>query len=247
MLKDISNALESTIPMTNLACYAAGVFIGRKFCLAASFKIAGIFSTILGKQNIAEKWNNVSSQYWTLAKKDAIRDLTAVAGLIAWALLANYATQALTKYNNEKEIEKDNETNNKKNIEKNIENNKEAKKIEPSLSEGYTILNTLWEYPKMTLAAITFTAASLGIIGIGWKFRGRLFSSCRHEMYEQRKLLRGQLELSKVSSLNPFNIIDKTETDNLINKINSITRRINLIDPDLSFYEMVAGFFISKQ
>jgi hypothetical protein len=88
MLKLISNAIGSELPIVNMAFYTTAVaFAGRKFCLAAGYRVGGVVIGLLGSQNTSE-WTKASNDYLTLAKKDAVRDLTAVAGFIGAVILA---------------------------------------------------------------------------------------------------------------------------------------------------------------
>jgi hypothetical protein len=89
--------------MISIASFAAGAFMGRKFGLAAGYSVSSKVAGLIGKQAIAEEWNKASSDYWTLAKKDAFRDLTAAAGFITLGVASNLAGKALAKKEPQKE------------------------------------------------------------------------------------------------------------------------------------------------
>lgn len=84
MLQGITNTIGS-IPMANVACVATGLLIGRNFCGAAAYKTGSIVANLVASKKAVE-WNQASDEYFTRAKKNGIRDLTAAAGLIAIGL-----------------------------------------------------------------------------------------------------------------------------------------------------------------
>src|SRR6187431_2709288 len=94
MFKEISNTLGSAMPYAGAACYASALFVGRKFCLAAGYKVASFVAELMEKENVAE-WEKTSQFYWAMAKKDAVRDLTAAGGFIALGLLSVPLREAL--------------------------------------------------------------------------------------------------------------------------------------------------------
>ena len=90
-LEGITNTLQNmNMPTVSTLFYAgAGLFAGRKFCISGCFKIGGKIAEMIGSKHAAFEWNKAGDEYLTLAKKDAIRDLTAVAGFIAAVSLLN--------------------------------------------------------------------------------------------------------------------------------------------------------------
>jgi hypothetical protein len=95
MLTGISKTAASVLPIASYACYAAALYAGRKFGFAAGCKAISLATDLLGQEKAAMKWEQASHEYWTLAKKDAKRDLTAVAGLAYLGLASGYAGEAL--------------------------------------------------------------------------------------------------------------------------------------------------------
>jgi hypothetical protein len=128
MVKEISNFVDSALPMISIVSFAAGAFMGRKFGLAAGYSVSSKVAGLIGKQNVANEWNKASSDYWTLAKKDAFRDLTAAAGFITLGVASNLAGKALLA--------------------------KEEPQKEPGWFDNIPVLNTICEYKKSTLAVI---------------------------------------------------------------------------------------------
>jgi hypothetical protein len=102
MLNEVSYTAGITMSAVSLASCAAGLFVGRKFGLAAGCKIAGAVAELFGNEKAAE-WNRAGDKYWALAKKDAFRDLTAVAGFAALGLASGAAGKALLKEEEKKE------------------------------------------------------------------------------------------------------------------------------------------------
>lgn len=93
----ISKAIGSAMPNASLVCYAGGILAGWKFYLAFGCKVGSVATKIAGIQDISERLNKASDHYWTKAKKDSFRDLTAMAVLITWGLVASHAGEALMK------------------------------------------------------------------------------------------------------------------------------------------------------
>jgi hypothetical protein len=132
MVKQISNIVDSALPMIGIASFAAGAFMGRKFGLAAGYSVSSKVVGLIGKQNVAEKYSKASNDYWTLAKKDAFRDLTAAAGFITLGVASNLAGKALAK----------------------------EPKEEPGWFDNIPVLSTLCEYKK-TVLVVTVLGFSL--------------------------------------------------------------------------------------
>lgn len=145
MLKEISNRVGSVFPIVSAACFAAGLFAGRKIGLAAGCKIVAEITKRFGQN--AEEWNQAGDHYWAQAKKDAYRDLTAVGGFAALGFASGYAGHALLHEEQEK----------------------------PGVLEYYgtpvlkvldrvstTVLNTLYDYKKPILATTLTATAAVG-------------------------------------------------------------------------------------
>ena len=90
-LEGITNTVQNmNMSTVSTLFYAgAGLLAGRKFCISGCFKIGGKVAEMIGSKHAAFEWNKAGDKYLTLAKKDAIRDLTAVAGFIAAFSLLN--------------------------------------------------------------------------------------------------------------------------------------------------------------
>jgi hypothetical protein len=88
MLNEISSMIRCETPVASALFYtSATLFAGRKFCMAAGYKMGGAVAQLFGKQNVDE-WNKASDASFKMAKKDMLRDVTAVAGIIAVTGLA---------------------------------------------------------------------------------------------------------------------------------------------------------------
>lgn len=88
MLNEISSMIRCESPVASALFYSsATLFAGRKFCMAAGYKLGGAVAQLIGKPNVAE-WNKAADAAFKMAKKDVLRDVTAVAGIIAVAALA---------------------------------------------------------------------------------------------------------------------------------------------------------------
>lgn len=95
MLDGISKNLVDALPVASTALFVgAGLFAGRKVCLGAGCKVAGAVANLLDSQS-ASDLDKMGDEYLSLAKKDAVRDLTGAAGLVAMGLTANYAADLL--------------------------------------------------------------------------------------------------------------------------------------------------------
>jgi hypothetical protein len=104
MFQGISNTLSS-LPLTGIACTAAGLFLGRNLIAAGAYKIASIGAEFISSKN-AEPWNQTSKEYLTLAKKNGLRDLTATgatAGLIAIGVASGFAKGKTSKEDSPKD------------------------------------------------------------------------------------------------------------------------------------------------
>jgi hypothetical protein len=96
MLSGISNPFGTDMQAASaVLCTSLGLLAGRKFCLAGGYKIGGAIADLVGKQNAAE-WHQAGDDYMALAKKDAFRDVAAVAGFVGAVALARYAEESLT-------------------------------------------------------------------------------------------------------------------------------------------------------
>lgn len=95
MLGSISNTVISAIPaQTSYLFYGAAALVGGgKFGLAAGCKMRGLVAERLGDQSEAAEWTKSSDDYWTQAKKDAVRNLTIAAGLAFTGLIFAQAKQ----------------------------------------------------------------------------------------------------------------------------------------------------------
>lgn len=76
--------------MSKLSYTAAAVVVGRKFCLAASYKMGGSVAGLLGMEKAAN-WHKASHDCFTQAKKDVVRDLIVATELIALGLALGHA------------------------------------------------------------------------------------------------------------------------------------------------------------
>lgn len=91
MLQRISNTIGS-LPVASIGCAAAGLYIGRKWCVAAAYKVGSIGANLIASKKGSE-WNQTSGEYFKIAKKEGIRDLTAAAGFIALGLATSSAQE----------------------------------------------------------------------------------------------------------------------------------------------------------
>lgn len=92
MLEGISNTTISLPLAASIGCTTAGLYIGRKWCLAAVYKFGSIGANLVASKKGSE-WNQTSNEYWIRAKKNAARDLTAAISLIAIGLISGYAEE----------------------------------------------------------------------------------------------------------------------------------------------------------
>lgn len=89
MLSSIFNAVGSSLPSTTKIQFAiTTAIIGRKVALGSCYKIAAKVAELFENQNV-EKLNKASDEYFALASKSALRDLTLIANTIAVNLAAN--------------------------------------------------------------------------------------------------------------------------------------------------------------
>lgn len=88
-IKDSINTMN--IPGSSALFYAgAGLFAGRKFCLAGGYKLGSKVAETIGSQYVATEWNKTGDKYLKLAKKDAMLDVINVAAFVgATALVLN--------------------------------------------------------------------------------------------------------------------------------------------------------------
>jgi hypothetical protein len=94
MFDNISKAMRAEMPVASAVFYGAATLVaGRKFCVAAGYKVCAAVAELTGRENAAE-WNKASNESLSLAKKDAIRDVTAVAGFIGLLAVALGTTEA---------------------------------------------------------------------------------------------------------------------------------------------------------
>lgn len=95
MLENISKAMRSEMPVASALFYGAAVLVaGRKFCVAAGYKTCALAAETFGSTS-APEWNKASAESLALAKKDMMRDLTAVIGCIGLTAVALASTEAL--------------------------------------------------------------------------------------------------------------------------------------------------------
>lgn len=149
MIKEISNITESALPGISIACFAAAAFMGRKFSLAAGYGVSSKVADLLGKQNVAEEWNKASNDYWTQAKIDAFRDLTAGVGFFTLGVASNLAGKAFAK---------------------------EEPKEEPGWCDHNPVLNTICEYKKSALAVVGLGTLYLGRARVFKTYRNHLIT-----------------------------------------------------------------------
>lgn len=102
LLQAILQPVASVLPFISIASLAAGGYVGRRFCLAGSCKFLASVACLMGKTSAAS-WEKTSQDYWTLAKRDAVRDLTAVAGFIVLGLASGYAGKIFSEPEEEPE------------------------------------------------------------------------------------------------------------------------------------------------
>lgn len=192
MLKDVTNIVGSAMPNASLICYAAGIFAGRKFCMAFTCKVGSVVGNILGIQEMSEPCNNLSTHYWTEAKKDGFRDILAVVGLIALGFAANRSGESLIDGS-----EKQNKPY--------FSRPKESSKTEYAPQDSYwhypkIILDTFIEYPKTAL-----TAFSAPILGISWKYRNILCHRGKEKLLDYEFFLNQKFTTVRDRSItNPF-------------------------------------------
>jgi hypothetical protein len=151
MLKEVSNIVGPVLPIVSAACFATGLFAGRKIGLAAGCKIGGAALEKLGKN--ADEWHKAGDDYWAQAKKDAFRDLTAVAGFAALGIASGYAGKALVHEEQEKA---------------GVFEYYGTPVLKTIDRVSTNVLTTLYDYKKAVIAtALTTTTA---VIGAAWKF-----------------------------------------------------------------------------
>lgn len=103
MVNQVSYTAGITMSAVSLASCAAGIFVVRNFGFAAGCKIGGAVSEMFENEKAAAEWNRAGDKYWALAKKNAFRDLTAVAGFAALGLASGTAGKALLTEEEKKE------------------------------------------------------------------------------------------------------------------------------------------------
>jgi hypothetical protein len=218
MIKEISNIVDSALPVISIASITAGAFMGRKFGLAAGYGVSSKVAGFIGKQHVADEWNKASSDYWTLAKKDAFRDLTAAAGFITLGIASNLAGKALAK---------------------------EEPKEEPGWLDNIPVLNTIWEYKKSALAVIGLGSfVGLGSFAIfifqetieqQIEYRGQQFKDCINQSLitiRQPLITKRNLLSSKIGFQN-YNINNSEKDLTWLRLIrNSLNSCINFIEPE---------------
>jgi hypothetical protein len=91
---EVSNLVRQSINATSVICFAAGAVVARNFFLASGCKIVSLFANLVDEQKAAE-WDKTGNHYWTQAKKNAVRDLTAATFLISASAISQYAKKTL--------------------------------------------------------------------------------------------------------------------------------------------------------
>lgn len=97
MMQELSKTVGSIAPIASIGCFAFAAYAGRKYALAEGCKLGAAFFDLIGQENVAKELDKVSQDYWTEAKKTALRDLTAVAGFVALGIASGYAGAMLRK------------------------------------------------------------------------------------------------------------------------------------------------------
>jgi hypothetical protein len=89
MLEELTTSIKRLNTSTGGALFyvGAGAIVGRKFCIAGAYKLAGKVAEWMGRQQNAFEWNKTGNDYFKWAKKHAMRDLTAFAGFSLGLLL----------------------------------------------------------------------------------------------------------------------------------------------------------------
>jgi hypothetical protein len=88
MLEGINTALTNAVKnvghenVSRLLYAGAGAIACRKFLMAGGYKLAGKGAEMIGSTLAADKWNKTADETYLVAKKDAVRDLTAVAAFL---------------------------------------------------------------------------------------------------------------------------------------------------------------------
>lgn len=166
MLQNISKTAASYAPIASVGCFALAGYAGRKFVLAGGCKVLSAAAGAIGQENAALKLEMASQDYWTLAKKTAVRDLTAVGGLVALGVASAYAGGTLKEKESPK-IEQ------KEGPELKLEPQPEPGPFEyygtPVLKFYDRVAITLWDYKK-TVAATLFSA-QVAMIAAIYKYR----------------------------------------------------------------------------
>lgn len=165
MLQNISKTAASYAPIASVGCFALAGYAGRKFVLAGGCKVLSAAAGAIGQENAALKLEMASQDYWTLAKKTAVRDLTAVGGLVALGVASAYAGKTFEK--DAPKIEK------KEGPELIKEPQPEPGPFEyygtPVLKFYDRVAITLWDYKKTTFAALY--SAEVAMIAAVYKYR----------------------------------------------------------------------------
>jgi hypothetical protein len=73
----------------------AAVVASRKFLMAGGYKLLGKGAELIGSRLAADQWNKTADETYKLAKKDAFRDVTAVAGVLAVAGALDYVDETI--------------------------------------------------------------------------------------------------------------------------------------------------------
>jgi hypothetical protein len=144
MLQDISKVAGSGMSIASYACFGAALYAGRKFCLSAACNTMAVAEGLIGREEAAVAWEKTGQDYWTLAKKDAVRDLTAVGGFVVLGLASGCAGKALSV--EEKPLAE--------------EQGFYEYYGTPILRFQDRLLSTLWDYKK-TVAAATITSSAV--------------------------------------------------------------------------------------
>lgn len=103
LIQEISKPAASVLPIVSMGSLAIGIYSGRKFFLAGGCKLIAAVARQLEQENTASSLEKSSRDFWTLAKKDAVRDLTAMASFFALAFASHSAGEVFKEIQAEKE------------------------------------------------------------------------------------------------------------------------------------------------
>lgn len=95
-------SIKSLPNITKVCFLLATAIAGRNVLPAIGCKIGSLAINCMDKRRAFE-WRRASNDYWTKAKKDGIRDLTAAAGVIVLGIGAAYSGEFVEKLTKEEE------------------------------------------------------------------------------------------------------------------------------------------------